>query len=302
MQNKVITKAIENAGSIDVDFDISNEGKPNPINIDTLGGYAANEYVRKDELDELSPNSGSIQVNYSVVGSPNEPENPTENMIWVQTEDMNGYVLSKNEPKNPSDGFVWISLGDSSSVAFHTLKIGDVEVDEVLPLSAKQYISNVWVDVAAKIHQGDAWVEFAQELYIFKEGVGLSEGYTGRFTNPESGSEIYIKPEKIVWASKVGSGNNFWIDPKIDVTQYSKLHVELACLETFDNTHSVTIGVGENAPSAILSPGDFIASVPGIAKSDRKIYEVELANVDKSVFIKLAGYATTGEIYNIWLT
>lgn len=227
---------------------------------------------------------------------------PKENTIGIiTTTPITSWIFSATEPEPPADGkdgLAWIETGTASAVEFNALKKNEIKV---YPTNVQQCVGGEWSKVPAFIRRNGGWTGFAQELYIFKEGVGLSEGYTGRFTNPESGSEIYIKPEKIVWASKVGSGNNFWIDPKIDVTQYSKLHVELACLETFDNTHSVTIGVGENAPSAILSPGDFIASVPGIAKSDRKIYEVELANVDKSVFIKLAGYATTGEIYNIWL-
>lgn len=54
VQNKVITKAIEDAGSIDVDFDISNEGKPNSINADKLGGYDANEYAKIEDLVNIN--------------------------------------------------------------------------------------------------------------------------------------------------------------------------------------------------------------------------------------------------------
>ena len=67
-----------------IDIKNANEAEPNSINADTLGGYAAEEYVRKDQYD--------IKMNYSVVGSTTEPTNPEENMIWIQTENMNGYV------------------------------------------------------------------------------------------------------------------------------------------------------------------------------------------------------------------
>lgn len=227
---------------------------------------------------------------------------PKENTIGIiTTTPIQRWTFSAKEPEHPTDdndGLVWIETGTASPVEFNVIKKNEIKV---YPINVQQCVGREWRKVPSFIRRSEGWIGIAQELYIFKEGVGLSEGYAGNFTHPENGSGIYIKPEKIVWSSSTGTGNNFWITPQIDAARYSKLNVELACLTTFDDTRSVTIGVGEDVPSAILKPGDFIASVPGIAKSDRAIYEVKFENVDKLVYIKLAGYATTGEIYNIWL-
>lgn len=59
-------------------------------------------------------------------------------------------------------GFVWILTGTSSSVEFNALKKNGIRV---YPLSAKQYISGVWVDVEATTYQGGEWVDWILFLY-----------------------------------------------------------------------------------------------------------------------------------------
>lgn len=133
--------------------------EPNSINADTLGGYAADEYVRKDQY--------GIELNYSVVGSMEEPTNPTQNMIWIQTETPIGRVFFGNDEPNETfmEGDVWIITGSDSNVAFNSLKIGNSYMDMVYPLNANQYVSGAWVDKTAKTYQNGEWVTWVRYLY-----------------------------------------------------------------------------------------------------------------------------------------
>ena len=109
---------------------------------------------------------GGVSQNFKVVGGTAQPNNPSENTIWVNTDvEITDYKLSKNEPKNPTEGMVWISLGETSDVAFCTLKIVGREFDEVCPIFAKQYVSGAWVDKTAKIYQDGKWVDWVTYLY-----------------------------------------------------------------------------------------------------------------------------------------
>ena len=139
-----------------------NEAEPNSINADTLGGYAADEYVRKDQY--------GIELNYSVVGSMEEPINPTQNMIWIQTETPIGRVFFGNDEPNETfmNGDVWICTGSSSSVSFNSLKIGNSYMDMVYPLNAKQYIGGAWVNVTSMSYQNGEWAEWI--IYLFNYG------------------------------------------------------------------------------------------------------------------------------------
>lgn len=146
------------------------EGEATPINADTLGGYPADEYVKKDELENIKP-SLSIEKNYSVVGGLEQPANPTENMIWVQTEteEIGKVYFSGIEPSNCADNDIWISTSSNSSVvAFDSIRIGNDTMQTIYPISAKQYIGGAWVDKTAKSYQNGVWVDWT--ICLFADG------------------------------------------------------------------------------------------------------------------------------------
>ena len=58
---------LNGADLISVNTDGAPEGETVSINADTLGGYSADEYVKKHDLENIKP-SLSIEKNYSVVG------------------------------------------------------------------------------------------------------------------------------------------------------------------------------------------------------------------------------------------
>ena len=105
---------------------------------------------------------GGAALNFKVVGNP-QPENPSENTIWINTDaEITGWAFSASEPENPVDGDVWITIGTASMVAFNALKNNSIMV---YPMTAKQYIGGAWVGVTAKSYQGGAWVDWFPYLY-----------------------------------------------------------------------------------------------------------------------------------------
>lgn len=107
-------------------------------------------------------NIGVIQKNYSVVGGLEEPSNPTQNMIWIQTETPIGRVFFSNDELNETfaDGDIWIVTGNNSNVAFNALKIDNEYINEVYPLFAKQYVNSTLVDKTAYIYQSEEWMSW----------------------------------------------------------------------------------------------------------------------------------------------
>ena len=184
--------------------------EPNPINADTLGGYAAEEYVRKDQY--------GIELNYSVVGGMEEPMNPTQNMIWIQTETPIGRVFFGNDEPNETfmEGDVWIHTGSSSSVSFNSLKIGNNYMDMVYPLSAKQMTGGVLVAVTVMSYQIGKWSDWIIRLY--KNGDECTN-ITGGWTS----SEYTYNNQSVLTATK---GTN-----KITLDSVSNY---VACLGTKD--------------------------------------------------------------------
>lgn len=56
-----IDAMIEDVGSITINLEGSTEGDANTINADTLGGYAASEYVKVSDLDGYLRKLGVIE-------------------------------------------------------------------------------------------------------------------------------------------------------------------------------------------------------------------------------------------------
>lgn len=104
------------------------------------------------------------ELNFSVVGGTTEPTNPTENMIWVNTDTaISEWVFSYAEPVSPASGMVWFETVTNASMSFNAIKTNGIWV---YPNGCKQYVSSAWVDKATKTYTGGAWVDWwAGELY-----------------------------------------------------------------------------------------------------------------------------------------
>lgn len=113
---------------------------------------------------------GTDALNFKVVGGTEQPVNPKENTVWVNTDTaISGWVFSPEEPAEPSGGLVWIGLGTASPAPFNALKKGGLYC---FPMSCRQYAGGAWVNAEAYVYTDGAWVQFGSLLpeYFYKDG------------------------------------------------------------------------------------------------------------------------------------
>lgn len=97
--------------------------------------------------------------NFTVVGGTEQPANPIENTIWVNTdtEIVEWTIISEHEiPTNPVEGMVYITYVGTSAGRFSVFK------DNGLWLcvkEAKQYISGEWDAKALSIYKNGEWIQ-----------------------------------------------------------------------------------------------------------------------------------------------
>lgn len=136
---------------------------------------------------------------------------------------------------------------------------------------------------------------------LFTEGQGVADGVSVKFGADTAGASV--SPAGIIWATTNGVGNQVWFDPKIDVSKYSTLSIELRCDTRNANSDKYTVGIGVGIwePTGAAQPNDWKASKTGIWDTARNVHKVDISSVSGEVFIKIAAYATTGTIFNVWL-
>lgn len=95
-------------------------------------------------------------LNLKVVGGTSSPGGSVkDNTIWVNTATpINGYAFSADEPENPSEGMVWVKTATESTTPINVDKKNTVIL---YPQTAQQYVGGVWVGKTAKTFQGGAW-------------------------------------------------------------------------------------------------------------------------------------------------
>lgn len=171
------------------------------------------------------------------------------------------------------------------------------------------------------------------ENYLFKEGKGFREGLA-HYIYDLSGAggsfdkdNIYLHGgdsysgylllanaiDWIKWTSDTDLNNYVLKSESLDLSEYSKLYVEMACYSTSSRNHSIGIINeeinGQTAP-ALLQRGS-IAQGNGFSVIEkafdttktRQIYSLDISNLDiGTIAIRTGDYTTLyNTIFNIWL-
>lgn len=125
----------------------------------TLHGFGSN-----------NENSGSIDLNFEVVGGTTEPVNPKENTIWVNTNNqITGWLFDYVQPSNPSEGLVWFEkISTTAPAEFNALSTNGIKIRLNF---ARQYVNGVWIDLDMRVRQNNTWIEYLPDIYIYNNGV-----------------------------------------------------------------------------------------------------------------------------------
>lgn len=253
-------------------------------------------------------NIGVIQKNYSVVGGLEEPSNPTQNMIWVQTETTIGRVFFSNDEPNEAfaDGDVWIATGDSSKATFNALKIDNNYINEIYPLLAKQYINGAWINKIAKSYQNKEWVNWI--LWIIENGfankfsTSVRDGYTASIVQNDG----YLKIGGTSASIPVST------DELIDISNYSTIEFDVNVLSSYSNSSYTKINgcsiflLPKNNYSDLAAINNAVIAFVNTVTTGRQTLILDVSDINDEYYIAInvcSGESTLGKIdvYNLVL-
>ena len=251
---------------------------------------------------------GKTDLNFSVVGGSVEPSNPSENMIWVETDvEIADWAFSAEAPESPVGGTVWFQTGTTSSTIFNTLKKNNITVH---PNSCKQYANGEWVDKTAKIYQGGAWSDlWSGELY--KNGNEYTL-ITGGWDVVKTCNGTITKDASQITADCYGmAGKDTYVTifckNKIDLTEHSKLRINSDWLRDSSGSRIACFGVWNSVPNTVTSnlsvPSQAVATI-----NNGNGTEVDIASLSGSYYVGYycgyhasSAYTATGHISEVRL-
>ena len=248
--------------------------------------------------DEIANISTGVELNFEIIGDTNEPINPKENTLWVNTDvEISGWVFSAVQPTEYTEGLVWIVTGTSSIMTFNALKTNGIQI---YLNEAMQYIGGAWVGKDVKIYQGGKWNGLVSAKYLFKSGEGTLVPFTESI---QSGDHYYIdiNSDFIEVHSYITDSNadnaSVYTTSKVDLSGYRTLYFDVEVMGAWEGEEP-TFGVASAAiPNDASGYKKFIRKQV-VDVCDRKTIEVDISGVDSGY----VGAWACGNfiIYNIW--
>ncbi len=148
-------------------------------------------------------------------------------------------------------------------------------------------------------------VELTYGLYIFKNGSGLTSGYSIKSNSNSMISAPTVSSDTISWSGNSSSGGvSFYIDPAVALSGYTKLCVDFECSYNWGGDYGMGFGVGTDAASGLmLTNTNWTAKVTSVAQGTiaRNTVQCDISALTDSEYIKVVGSYSAGKIYNIWL-
>lgn len=146
-------------------------------------------------------------------------------------------------------------------------------------------------------------VELVYGLYIFKNGSGLTSGYSIKSNSMISAPTV--SSDTISWSGNSESGGvAFYIDPAVALSGYTKLCFDFECSYNYGGNYGMGFGVGTDAAaSTTINNTNWTAKVTSTAQGAiaRNTVQCDISALTDSEYIKVVGSYSAGKIYNIWL-
>lgn len=146
-------------------------------------------------------------------------------------------------------------------------------------------------------------VEMTYGLYIFKNGSGLTSGYSIKSNSIISAPTV--SGDTISWSGDSSSGGvAFYIDPAVALSGYTKLCVDFECSYNYGGNYGMGFGVGTDAATSLMITNtSWTAKVTSTAQGiiARNTVQCDISALTDSEYIKIVGSYSAGKVYNIWL-
>lgn len=245
---------------------------------------------------------GGGGLNFQVVGGTTEPENPKENTIWVNTDTaISSYAFAAVVPETPVEGMVWITTGMSSAVEFNILKKNAVQV---YPLSAKQYVDGVWVDVEAMTYRNGEWTKWSLDLFnAGDQNEELTGGWLQTLNSGAgSGSGVVGSSNMVLTVTTATDANNqhnvsVSHRTPVDVSPYGKLEATLTNQSGGSNAW-FCVGLSTQNTHGWDSSA-WLSKAGGYGSDSRTVYEADIKSITGKAYIvcnAMTSYRGTAKI------
>lgn len=182
------------------------------------------------------PLMGSI--NFNVRTGLNQPSNPKENTIWVNTSVLSSkWSIDGKEPASPVVGQIWFCVANSNGlISFNALKTNQLDTNLT---AAYQWNGAEWTTCDSYIYINGEWIMF--DAAPIANAIETFSWVSGG-TNPG-----IIENNQLKVSSTYGGGTHqtsYWVtEEKIDVTGFSKIIFHVA--KYYHRTASSYVGISE---------------------------------------------------------
>lgn len=225
--------------------------------------------------NELPDKVEGVQLNFEVVGGLEQPTNPTENMIWVNTDtEITEWIFSVTEPEIPVEGMVWVYSGTASIAEFNALKNNAIQV---YPIKAKQYIGDAWGEKEAKTYRGEAWVELVVFLYNKgNECESISGGWESKAfagnaqLTGQTPTITKLSDYMDISMSESMSGGVAIHEKMVDLKQFSTVTFDISNYVKTNSYSAITLNVVDRSNNAVASK----------AITEGGIYSLDISSLD----------------------
>ncbi len=148
-------------------------------------------------------------------------------------------------------------------------------------------------------------VTLTYAFYIFKNGSGLTSGYSIEANSNNITSAPTVSSDTISWSGDSSSGGiSMYIKPVVALNDYTKLCVDFECSYNWGGDYGIAFGVGTDAASAsMITNTNWTAKVTSTAQGAiaRNTVQCDISALTDSEYIKIVGAYSAGKVYNIWL-
>lgn len=229
-------------------------------------------------------------LNFSVVGGTTQPASPTENTIWINTDQtITDWILSPDEPESPVEGMVWIRTGSVGT------QIEGVNGAIILHISYVSQYADGWEEKNSDIYQGGVWLMATQTRFYF---LGDNfESVTGGYTAVGNYTKLLVLQESMVITGSSSTLTRFRSVNPIDMTPFRSLVFAFDAF-TFKNYTSTSSG---NLVTSQVGVGTDTAAQPLRAystpakQSTPQLVEVDVSGVTGSHYICISAGNLDGE-------
>lgn len=231
---------------------------------------------------------GGAALNFKVVGNP-QPEAPSENTIWVNTDvPIGAWYFNATQPENLNEGDVWFLTSTSSPAEFNALKKNGIQV---YPMSAKQYVGGALVDVEAKSYQGGEWVDWV--TYLYNKGdecTDITGGWKG--VNKQSGSTAdgtFTKESEYITIKNAYNGTyGATTVNAVDMSLFYTLYMVVSASASSD----IEVSIADNFPTASVD-----SSALWNIGTDKTTVAFPIDTVIGSKRVHIRGKSVTSNLY-----